>query len=194
MGNSTGQATRFFHKKRKRKNGRSDFRLRETSNVNHIQQVDGPCLTHDSNQLIIKKENQTIREIWTMKILRSCSLFYCNTSNTVMLLKSLYKYRTTWMNLTMLSKIAKHKRTHIVLLHFLKVQNQVKLNCIARSLHWGRNTNWSLGGAWGSIWGSRNSKSWVSGSYNGIHFVVIHWTINLCFMFFSVHVLYFTNS
>lgn len=56
MGNSIGQATRFFHKKRKRKKGGSDFRLRETSNVNHIQHVDGPCLTHDSNQSIIKKE------------------------------------------------------------------------------------------------------------------------------------------
>lgn len=50
----------FSTRKGKEKKAEVTYRLKETSNINHTQHVDGLCLTHDSNQSTIKKENHTI--------------------------------------------------------------------------------------------------------------------------------------
>jgi hypothetical protein len=61
---------------------------------------------------------------------------------------------------------------------FLEVQNEAKLNYSTRSLHLGKKNGLVIE-SWGNFWGGGNSKSWLSGSYTGICFVIIHCTIQI---------------
>lgn len=137
-GNSTRQGITPSHKKNTK--GRSDLQVKR--DFRHISTMRNMWMDpSDSWFEPFFFFKQIIREIWTMKISRNCSLFYCVTGNVVMLLERLYiiekhgKISQSWVEQD------KYKRIHSVLFHFLKVQNQVKLNYSARSLNWGRKTN-----------------------------------------------------